>query len=420
MNEANSLRRERVELMAKARRAVADLFDTASPDQVRAAEREHERLMGRVDEIDLRLLDMENPDPRRPGGPVGAVNGDGRPAGEASTRWHDAASGKEVRVLQRGERFATEDTGEVSLGGALRSMVLGPRTEAEKRALSEGTDSAGGFTVPTPLAGRFIDLMRARSHVFAAGAQTVELPSETLGIARVASDPVPAWRNEAASLAESDPSLGKLTFTSRSLGVLVKVSRELLQDSANIDAILERVFAASFAAELDRTVLFGTGTAPQPRGIANTVGVHEIDMGTNGAALTGYGQLLSAMQKLEESNSEAPTGFIMAPREKYKLAGLTDSTGQPLVAPGLVSAVPFYATSKVPTDETHGTATDASRIITGDFRQAFVGVRQDLRIEVLRERYADTLQMGFIAFARFDVQLEQPEAFAQITGVIPA
>jgi HK97 family phage major capsid protein len=99
-------------------------------------------------------------------------------------------------------------------------MVTGPRNETEQRALSEGTDSAGGYIVPTPLASNFIGLLRARSHVFASGAQTIELPSETLSIAKMTTDPVPGWRSEAAALAESDPVLGQTIFTARSLGVL--------------------------------------------------------------------------------------------------------------------------------------------------------------------------------------------------------
>jgi HK97 family phage major capsid protein len=73
----------------------------------------------------------------------------------------------------------------------------------------------------------------------------------------------------------------------------------------------------------------------------------------------------------------------------------------------------------MPVDETHGTATDASAIVMGDFRELWLGIRLQLRIEVLKERYADNLQMGFLAWLRADIQLAHPESFAKITGIIP-
>ncbi len=63
-------------------------------------------------------------------------------------------------------------------GAFLRSMVIGARTPIEKRALAEGSDSAGGYTVPDILAARMIDRLRAKSVVFQAGAQTVPLLSD--------------------------------------------------------------------------------------------------------------------------------------------------------------------------------------------------------------------------------------------------
>ncbi|MCU7838656.1 MAG: phage major capsid protein [Candidatus Thiodiazotropha sp. (ex Troendleina suluensis)] len=74
----------------------------------------------------------------------------------------------------------------------------------------------------------------------------------------------------------------------------------------------------------------------------------------------------------------------------------------------------------MPIDETHGTATNASSIIVGDFTQLWIGIRQQLRIEILKEKYMDNLQMGFIAHLRADVALAHPQSFCRVEGVIPA
>jgi len=60
-------------------------------------------------------------------------------------------------------------------------------TDVEKRALSEGVDSAGGFLTPEILASRLIDRVRNAGKVFAAGATTVPLESDTVAFARLVS-----------------------------------------------------------------------------------------------------------------------------------------------------------------------------------------------------------------------------------------
>jgi HK97 family phage major capsid protein len=46
-------------------------------------------------------------------------------------------------------------------GDFLRAMITGAKNDLEKRALAEGTDSAGGYSVPDIVLSRFIDKLRA-------------------------------------------------------------------------------------------------------------------------------------------------------------------------------------------------------------------------------------------------------------------
>lgn len=303
---------------------------------------------------------------------------------------------------------------DLSTGAYLRAMVLGAKTEAERRALSEGTDSAGGYTVPEVLSSRLIDLMRARAVVMKAGAVTVPLTSDTNHIAKVATDPVPAWRAEAAAVAESGPTFARVTFTPRSLAVLVKVSRELLEDSLNLETALPQIIAASMATELDRVAMFGTGTAPQPKGIVNFSGVQTI---AHGAALTSYAPLISARTKVKTANHPDVSAYIMSPRDEGTFAGLVDGQDQPLNKPPAIANIPFLDTTAVPVDG--GVGTNESTIIAGDFSRLMIGMRSQIRIEILKERYADTGQFAFIAFMRADVAAEYENAFCTITGITP-
>lgn len=336
--------------------------------------------------------------------------------------WNRA--GHEVKVLGRGDKF-TDGKSHASRAGFgfgefIASMVRGTNNPDIRASLSEGTDSAGGYTVPSHLMREMIDAMRARTVAVQAGALTIPLETEKTTIARLDSDPAAGWRMELGNVAAGNPTFGAVSFQARSLACLVKVSRELLEDSINIDSALMQAFAGAMAVELDRVALFGSGTAPEPRGVFNTTGVSVVSMGANGAALTGYGNLLDAIYELEAANAGAPTAMVMAPRTSRVLNGLVDSTGQPLNAPAAVTAVPRLVSTVVPINQTQGTATNASTVVVGDFSNLLIGVRTQLRIEVIRELFASTMEYAFLAHLRADVAVAQPKSFALIKGVIPA
>ncbi len=120
-----------------------------------------------------------------------------------------------------------------------------------------------------------------------------------------------------------------------------------------------------------------------------------------------------------EDNADLPDTMIMAPRTFITIDKFTDSTTQPIKRPPSLEGKSFLATSNVSITETQGTASDASTIYFGGWRQMIIGMRQRLRIEVLKERYMDTLQIGFIAHLRADIVLAQPKAFGRLIGIIP-
>lgn len=318
----------------------------------------------------------------------------------------------EQRFRKYAEARGADSYGGLNVGRYLRAMAMGGQTGAERRALSEGSDSAGGYTVPTTLAADIIDRLRAQSVVNRAGARMVPLSTNSHSIAKLLTDPTPAWRNEAGAIAESDPTFGQVTFVPQSLAVIVKVSRELLDDSLNVGSALPDVLTKALALELDRVALFGTGTAPEPRGVANTSGISSNALG---ASLTSYAPLVTARTSLLTANAGEPSAIIMHPRDEGTFAGLTDSTGQPLNMPPRLSGVPILTTTQIPTDG--GAGSDESTIFVADFRRLMIGMRQDIRVEVLKERYAENHQYAFIAHMRADVAVEQPAAFHKITGV---
>ncbi|WP_371346065.1 phage major capsid protein [Ancylobacter sp. IITR112] len=301
-------------------------------------------------------------------------------------------------------------------GGFLRAMVRGPQSAVERRALAESTDSAGGYTVPDVIMAPMIDRMRAASVVMRAGALTIPITSDNASFAKVATDPVPAWRAENEAAAESDPTFAKVPFAPKSLMVIVRISRELLDDSINIGTALPNVIAQAMATELDRVALMGSGSGSQPRGVANFAGLTA--SGYSALELANYVPLVRMRTALRTANSDA-TAFIMSPRDEGALAEKLDGEGNPLIIPPAIASTPRLATTSIPTNL--GGGANQSLILAGDWSRLMVGIRSELRIEILKERYADYHQYAFVAHLRADIAAEHEAAFCKIPAVtLPA
>jgi HK97 family phage major capsid protein len=341
---------------------------------------------------------------------------------------HNATSattgGEEAWALQNGQSCrdflraqGKADYEGLSFGAYIRSMVCGPRNDLERRALAEGTDSSGGYSVPDVLFGEVVDRLRPNAVTIAAGAKVVPLTSDQNRFVKILTDPAATWRSENASVNVADGTFGAVSFAPKTLGVLVKASRELLEDSLNIEEAVNLSFARSFGSELDRVALVGDSANGEPVGLAN-MSVNAVSMGTNGAAIANYGKILDAHYECELDNA-TPTALVAHPRTMRAINGLVDSTGQPLNRPAAIENLPFFSTSGLPIDETEGTSSNASSIFIGDFSRLWIGVRTALRVEVLRETFAGNLQYAFLAYMRCDVQASHENAFCKLTGIIP-
>jgi HK97 family phage major capsid protein len=418
------LKRARVALVDSARDLLEEI--RKAPNDAALA-RQHDDIMR---QLDLNALDIEQAElsagdesqraARRPienGTAAAGDDGTSLIAGNRA-RWVDQR-GNPVKVLARGERMATRDEA-VGVGDLIRAKVCGARNEAESRALAGSTDSAGGFTVPAPLAAQFIDRLRARSVAMQAGAMTVPMDSATLQMARIDSDPACDWKAENAAIAEGDPVFGRVLFSAKTLAGRVPMSRELLEDSSNIGEALEAAFTGAMAVQLDAAAIYGDGTDNSPTGVWHTSGVGAVSMGTNGAVLTGYGSILDAMLTLKNANAADPTAMICAPRTEIALAKLVDGELNPLRVPDLVARVPLLSTTSAPVNETQGTSTNASSIVIGDFRDLLIGMRTELQIRIFDQPLAGNGQLLAVAWLRADVQLARPASFVKLTGIRPA
>lgn len=379
-----------------------------------------------------------------PGDGTGSI--DGAPYRRANVRMagagvevlHDPRTGAELRIARKPGEFRqlfverdqalaqAYESGQFDMADFVRAVAGMRSSDIARRALSVGTDSAGGYTVPTVLMPEVFDAMAPVSSLLSAGAGVVQREDLTDGAksynwAAVQTLPTAAWRAEAGNLNVSDPVFRNVQAIPRSLSFMFKVSRELLADSLNLREAINVIMAQAFAKELDRAGLRGSGSGAEPRGLLNTSGVQSVANGANGASLatTKWQNLLDAVKAILQADGPLPSSAIMSPRSLIGFSSLADSTGQPLERPSVLRDLRFISTSQVPINLTVGTSTDCTELYLGEFSKMFFFIRENPSLQLLNERYADTGEVGFACHVRADVVVPYPAAFGVVTGVRP-
>lgn len=423
------------ELRSKIKATTKDMLDNWSERDDAALSIAHDaglNLMEEVaEEIELREraggFDAPRENSLRPGGRDievrGHDDGDGNNLVGRGVRgrggWSDDR-GQSVRVLAPNENLAPETRqAGPGFGDIVRALHTGPRNDLERRALAEGSGPAGGYTVATPLATWFIDRLRGQSVCIAAGARTVEMTSDSLAIARLATDPLASWVEENALVPTSDATFSRVQFNAQKLIVLVKVSRELLEDSVNAGDMIDQAFAQSMALELDRVALSGSGASPEPLGIINTPGINSISLGANGGVPTQHDFLVDAVYEVLLDQGGPITAAVWHPRTWKTLSKLKDGQGNYLTRfhPEEIENARRLVTPALPINEVQGTANNTSSAIVGNFAHLMIGIRKNLEIRKYDGPYIANDQIAFVARLRADVQLSQPEAFCRIRGI---
>jgi HK97 family phage major capsid protein len=413
--------------LSRRERAEVETLESLLPELTRAVESAF-----RQGAFDPRLVQNDNGSWWSPGGGGSPSNGNANPQilapDQSVADYMREHRPEEYRSRMGGAAYElASEPGRASLGRFVRGLVTGDWHGAEEeRALVEGTGSAGGFLTPEPLASTFIDRVRAATRVISAGATTVPLTSDIENFPRLTGGASPSWKAEMAPISASDLTFDRLTFTPKTLPVLIQLSRELFEDmSAASAAGIEHEMAQALSLELDRAALRADGSANSPLGILHQSGVPTTTVSPpNGAAIT-WDFLIDGVSVIRNSSVD-PSGVIMAPRSLQSLQKAKDSQGRYLATPAPFNtsasdAISVYTSAQVPTNLSVGTSSDCSEAYCGRWSDCWLGIRTDMRlnVRVLEERYADTLSVALLAYLRADIQLAHASSFNVVLGLRP-
>lgn len=277
----------------------------------------------------------------------------------------------------------------------------------EHRAQTTQTDSSGGYLVPTGFSNALERAIKMFGGVEQAGTafdtdSGNDLPWPTVN----------DTGNKGRLLAENtavtttDVAFGVVNFAAYKYSSdIVLVPSELLQDSAfDLNVELPMLLGERIGRIKNQYGTTGTGSS-QPQGIvtASSLGVTAAAV----AAVT-YDELVDLQHSVDPGYRQMPkAGWMFNDSTLAKLKKLKDTNGDPLWMPSIRDGEPdrFLGKPYTVNQDMADAAAGAKTILFGDFGKFRIRNVKGFALRRLTERYADSDQVGFVAFTRSDSRL---------------
>ena len=267
--------------------------------------------------------------------------------------------------------------------------------------LQEKVDADGGYLVPEEYDNRLIQTLNGENIMRSLANIITTSGDHKINIA--ATNPAAAWIEEGGQLTFGEATFKQVLLDAHKLHVGIKVTEELLYDSAfNLEDYILEQFGKALANAEEDAFLNGDGTG-KPTGI-----FQETNGGTHLTEVTAFKSddiinLIHALKRPYRKNAV----FIMNDKLIATVRKLKDGNGaymwQPsyqVGEPDTLLGYPVYTSAFAP----------EGKIAFGDFSYYNIGDRGTRSFKQLTELFAGNGMIGFVAKERVDGKLILPEA----------
>lgn len=290
---------------------------------------------------------------------------------------------------------------------AMRSKVPMPNVT---NALQIGTDSEGGYLVPDEYERTLVEALE-EENIFRQMAKVIQTSSGDRKIPVVATKGTASWIDEEGAFPESDDSFGQVSIGAYKLGTMIKVSEELLNDSVfDLQSYISREFARRIGAKEEEAFFTGNGTG-KPLGVLAATGGAQTGVTAASSTAVTADELMDLYYSLK-SPYRKKSVWVLNDSTIKAIRKLKDSNGQYLWQPSLTAGTPDTILGRPVKTSAYmpAIAAGAKTIAFGDFSYYWIADRQGRSFKRLKELYAATGQVGFLASQRVDGKLILAEA----------
>lgn len=288
---------------------------------------------------------------------------------------------------------------------------LGPD---ELRVMAVGTDTSGGYTVPDEFRRELVTKLD-ELNIMRRYATIVQTNSGTLTIPVITTRTAAAWKAENAAYAEDTPVFTEVTLTPYKATVLLKVSEELLNDSAfPMETFVVNEFARALA-ELEETAFVNGNGSSQPTGVVGGSALGKTASATN--AITAA-ELVDLYHSLPRPYRPRAT-WLMKDATISAIRQLTTGVSGDktfLWQPGLGAGEPDTLLGRpvISSADMPAMTTGLKPVVFGDLSYYYIAERPGMSLQRLVELYAANGHIGFRIFKRVDGEVVTNDAIKHL------
>lgn len=312
----------------------------------------------------------------------------------------DLSKDKNQRQLQEERAFADYVLGRVS----------------ELRAGEQNVSMTNnGAIIPVSIANRIIKAVKdlcpilQRATVYRAKG-TLRVP--VWGKANTTHDIAVGYQTEFTDITADAGAFTSVELGGYLAGALTLIGRSVENNGAfSVTDFIVQQMAEEIAAWLEGQLLSGTGTS-QAQGALNTTNVLTAAGGT---AITG--DELIGLQASVKQVYQANACWTMHPTTFTAIKKLKDANNRYLLQDDITGEIPFRLLGKPVflSDNMPEMAAGAKTVLYGDYSGLSVNLREDISIEVLREKYATQHAIGVVSWFEFDSRVTDNQRLAVLT-----
>jgi len=254
--------------------------------------------------------------------------------------------------------------------------------------------------------GDFIDVLRNASSVMQAGATMLSGLQGDVKIPKKTAASAAGWiSTEGGDASASEPTLGQVTMSPKTLGAFTDVTRlMMMQSSLDIEALIRNDLSTAIAQAIDLGALAGSGSSGQPTGIKSTSGINAPT--SFAAANPTFAEVVAMETAVAEDNALMGNLAYILPAGMYgalKTTTKDSGSGQFVVEPG--NTINGYRAIV----SNQATAGD---MYFGNFSDLLVGMYGGLDITVDPYTNSTSGTVRIVALQTMDVAVRHAVSFA--------
>ncbi|MDE5854674.1 MAG: phage major capsid protein [Ruminococcus sp.] len=307
-------------------------------------------------------------------------------------------------IQTKTDEMATKDAEERAFADFISGRITEMRAGEQNVTMSNN-----GAIIPESIANRIIDTVTELCPILS-GAEiyhvkgTLKIPKWTKANGH---DITVGFAEEFQELTADSGKFTSVDLSGYLAGALTLIGRSVENNSAvNLVNFVVRKMSEKIAEFYEKTLLNGSTNTQGALSTANTVTATKADS-------LSFSDLVKLQSAIKQSYQKKAC-WTMNPETFTSVKLLTDTNGRPLLEPDATKAFPYTLLGKPVyiSDNMPKIGAGAKSVLYGDYSGLSVNMRENISLEILREKYATQHALGVVSWFEFDAKITDEQKLA--------